>query len=308
MPSTVPASPASWGRCYFAFQSGAGLAWWILVFGSTWVRDTTLGGLDPVLVAIFDVPLFVIASAAAALGSRAAAKVTSGWTVTVAVVLGLYATITTHAGWGVLLMGAASAGSLVAACLMMFGRVPTEWILKGPFAFRAARESGTAVPHLARTMLQLLFFWGLFLGLIPWILAFLEQRWGVAAVPPAGVGAVGASVFLLGSALGVSSAITMSTLGRGTPLPSAMPNRLVIAGPYRWVRNPMAVAGIGQGVAVGLMLGSWMVVTYAAAGSLVWNYAVRPLEEADLEGRFGEDFRSYRANVQCWIPRLPARS
>ncbi|MFJ4027452.1 methyltransferase family protein [Paenarthrobacter sp. NPDC089989] len=284
------------------------MAWWILVFGSTWVRDTTLGGLDPVLVAIFDVPLFVIASAAAALGSRVAVKVTAGWTVTVAVVLALYATITMQAGWGVLLMGAASAGSLVAACLMMFGRVPTEWILKGPFAFRSARDRATTIPHVATTMLQLLFFWGLFLGLIPWVLAFLEQRWGVAAGLPAWVGAVGASVFLLGSALGVSSAITMSTLGRGTPLPSAMPNRLVIAGPYRWVRNPMAVAGIGQGVAVGLMLGSWMVMTYAATGSLVWNYAVRPLEEADLEGRFGEDFRRYRANVQCWIPRLRAQS
>jgi protein-S-isoprenylcysteine O-methyltransferase Ste14 len=96
----------------------------------------------------------------------------------------------------------------------------------------------------------------------------------------------------------------MSSKGRGTPLPSAMPNHLVIAGPYRWVRNPMAVAGIAQGIGVGLILGSWLVVAYAMIGSLVWNYAVRPLEEADLENRFGPEFRRYRSSVSCWLPRV----
>lgn len=96
----------------------------------------------------------------------------------------------------------------------------------------------------------------------------------------------------------------MSTLGDGTPLPSAMPNRLVIAGPYRWIRNPMAVAGIVQGAAIGLILQSWLVVAYAVVGSLVWNYAVRPLEEADLQGRFGEEFQQYRDTVRCWIPQV----
>ena len=75
--------------------------------------------------------------------------------------------------------------------------------------------------------------------------------------------------------------------GAGERLPAAMTNRLVIAGPYRFVRNPMALAGIVQGAAVGLMMSSWLVVAYALAGSLLWNYAVRPLEEADLETRFG---------------------
>ena len=84
-----------------------------------------------------------------------------------------------------------------------------------------------------------------------------------------------------------------------------MPNRLVIAGPYRWIRNPMAVAGIVQGAAVGLIMHSWLVIAYAIAGSLVWNYAIRPLEEGDLEKRFGQDFEDYRAAVRCWIPRIP---
>ncbi|MFP7833412.1 hypothetical protein [Marisediminicola sp. LYQ134] len=41
---------------------------------------------------------------------------------------------------------------------------------------------------------------------------------------------------------------------------------------------------------------------YAVAGSLVWNYVIRPLEETDLERRFGDDFRRYRERVRCWVP------
>ena len=116
---------------------------------------------------------------------------------------------------------------------------------------------------------------------------------------------MGVAVFVLASALGVWSAITMSTLGEGTPLPMATAKRLVVAGPYRWVRNPMAIAGIVQGVAVGLILSSWLVVVYALAGSLLWNYAVRPHEEADLVGRFGDSYREYRGRVRCWLPTKP---
>ena len=83
-----------------------------------------------------------------------------------------------------------------------------------------------------------------------------------------------------------------------------MPNRLVIAGPYRWIRNPMAVAGIVQGAAVGIILETWLVVAYAVVGSLVRNYAVRPLEETDLTNRFGDEFQQYRDTVRCWIPRV----
>lgn len=165
--------------------------------------------LDPVVIAVFDIPLFVVASALAALGLKGAALVSAGWT------------------------------------------------------------------------------------------------WAVALPFPAFAGPVGIAVLLAASALGISAAFVMSTLGNGTPLPSAMPNRLVIAGPYLWVRNPMALSGIVQGVAVGLILSSWLVIAYAIVGSLLWNYAIRPLEESDLEERFGDEFRQYRDTVRCWIPRIP---
>ena len=67
------------------------------------VRTSTLGGLDPVVVAALDIPLFVCASALAALGVRSAAVVATGWMLIVTGGLGVYATVTTEAGWGVLI-------------------------------------------------------------------------------------------------------------------------------------------------------------------------------------------------------------
>jgi protein-S-isoprenylcysteine O-methyltransferase Ste14 len=295
----------SWGRSYFAAQAVAGGAWWVAVFVSPVVRTSTLGGVDPVVVAALDIPLFVCASALAALGVRPAAVLATGWTLIVTGGLGVYATVTTEAGWGVLIMVAASGGSVIAMCFMLCGRMPTEWIVaRGPFAFRPATTRSATGSHVASTLVQLVIFWGFFLAVLPLMLSRLEQRWGLALSLPADVATAGSVVFLLASALGLWSAVAMSMRGGGTPLPSAMPNQLVVAGPYRFVRNPMAIAGIVQGAAVGLMLSSWLVVAYALAGSLVWNSVVRPLEEADLEARFGDEFRRYKRAVRCWRPRL----
>lgn len=294
------------GRTYFAVQAAAGAAWWLSVCWSDAVRRATLGGLDPVLIAALDVPLFVIASALAALGLRWAVWIVVPWTGLVALCLCAYATVTQLAGWGAVLMLGSFAAGAAAGLLILFDRAPGEYLLLGPLAVRTARPARRA-KHLFVTGAQLLMFWGLFLVVLPLVIAWFEDRWHLRLDPPTAVeisvGVTGAVLLIAASALGIWSAVSMASLGEGTPLPSATANRLVIAGPYRFVRNPMAVAGITQGVAVGLLLGSWLVVAYALCGSLLWNWAVRPLEEADLEARFGDEFRRYRDSVACWVPR-----
>ena len=291
------------GRWYFAAQALSGAAWWLAVLLSPFVREATLGRLDPLPIAVADIPLFVVASAVAAFGVRVAAIIATGWTGLVAIALAGYATLTAEAGWGVLLMAVAAGGSLLALCLILFGRVPTRWLITGPFAFRVARSRSVGAV-LAATAGQLVVFWGVFLVIGPLILVVLERRWQVGFTFPPFAWPVGVSVLILASALGIWSAAAMAVAGRGTPLPVAMPSRLVIAGPYRFVRNPMAMAGIVQGIAIGILLSSWVVIVYAIVGSVIWNLAVRPHEEADLEQRFGPDFRRYHDAVRCWIPRL----
>lgn len=292
-------------RVYFGVQALAGALWWTSVFVSDAVRTATLGELPVALVAAVDIPLFVIGSALVAAGVRRALWIVVPWTLLVAGGMAVYATATTDAGWGALLMVLAGAASLGAGIVMAVGRAPVEWVVTGPFAFRTAATVGTN-RILARTGLQTLLFWGMFLVVLPLAISFLESRWMLSVDVPLAVRATGGVVLAAATALGVWSAVSMSVDGEGTPLPSQMARRLVVAGPYRLVRNPMAVAGIAQGVAVGLILGSWMVVAYALCGSVIWNSVVRPLEEADLAERFGTEYADYRSRVSCWVPVRPA--
>lgn len=295
------------GRIYFAAQAFAGAAWWVAVFAAPAVREATLGDIDLVAMALADVPLFVIASAISASGARWAAALVAVWTLLVTAGLAVYATITGLAGWGVLLMTAASIGGLAAWLLLVFERVPAERVLGGVLEVRVSR-SASPRRQLARTLLQMLGFWVFFLAVLPGAILFLESRWGLHLGFPAAVRVVGAALLLLASAAGLWSAFAMSLHGDGTPLPSAAANRLVIAGPYRFVRNPMALAGIAQAMGVGMLASSWLVVVYALCGAVYWNELVRPFEEADLAERFGAEYAEYRSRVRCWVPRPPGPS
>jgi protein-S-isoprenylcysteine O-methyltransferase Ste14 len=158
--------------------------------------------------------------------------------------------------------------------------------------------------NLAKTLFQTIIFWSVFLFLMPAIIWQMESAVGLREWRFESQLVPGVILFVLGGSLGLTSASVMAIHGLGTPLPLDAPRRIVMRGPYRFVRNPMAIAGLAQGVAVGLMMGSPSVIGYALVGGPIWNFFVRPWEERDLEEWFGEPFRRYRQAVRCWIPRL----
>jgi protein-S-isoprenylcysteine O-methyltransferase Ste14 len=92
--------------------------------------------------------------------------------------------------------------------------------------------------------------------------------------------------------------------GKGTPLPIDQTQKLVTNGPYRFVRTPMAVAGIGQGISISIIVGSIHIFFYSMLGAVLWHFVVKPLEEKDMEKRFGKDYSEYKQNVGCWIPKF----
>lgn len=166
------------GRAAFALQAVAGAAWWLAVATVPGVRHATLGQIDPVVMALLDVPLFVLASALAAIGLRWAVWIVVPWTLLVTAGMIAYATFTGQAGWGALLMVASSGLGVAAGALVVHGRLPAEWLLAGPFRFCPARTARTRM-HVVRTFTQTVMFWGLFLGVIPLIIVGNEARWGL---------------------------------------------------------------------------------------------------------------------------------
>jgi len=170
--------------------------------------------------------------------------------------------------------------------------------------FRRARPASRTW-NAAKTLVQITVLWSLALWIVPVLIAGMERRWlpasRLVALPRFGLTAL-----LICSTVGLWAGWAIVRDGEGTPLPLDTTRRLVTRGPYAFVRNPMAITGVGQGLSAGLMLGSPGVLMYALAAALVWNYWMRPAEERDLRQQFGAAFDSYCRVVGCWIPRWPA--
>ena len=92
--------------------------------------------------------------------------------------------------------------------------------------------------------------------------------------------------------------------GRGTLAPWDPPKRLVVDGPYRFVRNPMISGVLFVLFGEALLLLSWPHAWWALL-FLAINFVYIPLlEEPLLEARFGDSYRDYRRHVRGFIPRL----
>jgi len=169
--------------------------------------------------------------------------------------------------------------------------------------FEPAAERSTGA-NLARTLAQSFVFWVVFIGVLPWVILRLERELGVPGFSFAGQDLVALALGLVSATVNLWSGVMFAVIGRGTPFPSQTARELVISGPYRYLRNPMALGGLAVGAAVGLYNGSWATLAYAVAGGALWHTIARPMEERDLSRRFCGSYDHYRANVRCWIPRL----
>ena len=144
-------------------------------------------------------------------------------------------------------------------------------------------------------------FFALWFWLLPQWLGFRVEtagaarwRW-LAAVPS-----------VLGFAVALRCIWDFGWTGRGTPAPVAPPQRLVVVGFYRYVRNPMYL-----GFALG-WIGLWIVfgrasvaaIAGVAAAAVAVMLFVRFYEEPVLRKKFGAEYEEYCRNVPRWWPRL----
>ncbi len=123
--------------------------------------------------------------------------------------------------------------------------------------------------------------------------------------PPATIGVAQIAGIVVG-AFGATFALwciaTFIVIGRGTPAPFDPPRRLVTAGPYKYVRNPMY---IGAGLAVAgaaLFYQSWALLAYIAVFLIVMYLFVVLYEEPVLRATFGAEYTDYCARVKRWWP------
>ncbi|MFI9511199.1 methyltransferase family protein [Nocardia sp. NPDC052566] len=108
---------------------------------------------------------------------------------------------------------------------------------------------------------------------------------------------------------GVTFGVTVALFARagGTLAPWDPPQELVVAGPYRYIRNPM-ISGVFAALAgEACVLGSWWILGWFGFFVLAQNIYIRFDEEPTLVARFGESYAEYRNSVPRWLPRPRVR-
>ncbi len=127
------------------------------------------------------------------------------------------------------------------------------------------------------------------------------------AVRPAGPGTLWFWLALAAAApalaLIVSTVRLFVVRGKGTPAPWDPPAKLVVAGPYRYVRNPMLSGVVLFLLAEALVLRSWPIAAWTCIFIAMATAFFVFAEEPGLERRFGDAYRAYRTNVPRWLPR-----
>jgi len=289
---------------YFSIQALGTIAWWAMLF----VEPAWIEWFQPkawpkqVLISFFvpDLCILIIGSLVTvyAMVRQRPWSTLAVWSTTIA---GLYPTLFCIAA------SVQTGEAWIAAALMsaMSGLMLSMATIHGTTQQSPAAIRVTSMPPAIAiwwTLLQIIIFWSIFLWILPMGMNELERRLGWQSFVHPFQTACAITLLLIASFGGLWSGWTIASLGNGTPLPTATAADLVIAGPYLYVRNPMALTGVLQGVAVGWLLGSFPLIGGAAICGFVWHFIVRPVEESDLRARFGANYAAYQQAVGLWLP------
>jgi len=138
---------------------------------------------------------------------------------------------------------------------------------------------------------------------------WLARRNGVVVRLGTGAGevlsqVVGVPLVMVGLVLFVASLRRFATEGEGTLAPWDPPRRLVVRGPYRYVRNPMISGVAFVALGLSLVLLSWPHLEWALLFFAINAVYIPLVEERGLRERFGAEYENYCRHVPRLVPRI----
>jgi protein-S-isoprenylcysteine O-methyltransferase Ste14 len=118
---------------------------------------------------------------------------------------------------------------------------------------------------------------------------------------------IGLTLLVAGVAVAAHSIGLFVRFGNGTLAPWDSTSSLVVAGAYRYCRNPMKAGLFAVLAGEALVLRSLPLAAWLAIFAVANAVYIRLSEEPGLRDRFGSSYERYCERVPRWIPRLPTR-
>jgi protein-S-isoprenylcysteine O-methyltransferase Ste14 len=178
----------------------------------------------------------------------------------------------------------------------------------GEIPARDPQTDHAVTPRWAAAVLTLVSFPtgpGVVLVLVPWLITHFQegaQPWPVA------VRALGVALIAAGALVNVATFVWFPLEGSGVPWPTNPPSsrKVMVGGPYRYVRNPMYVSFFVAIIGEALLLSRPVLLIYLPVLVVLLVAFVRWYEEPTMAKRFGAAYDAYRKQVHAWWP-VPRR-
>jgi protein-S-isoprenylcysteine O-methyltransferase Ste14 len=131
-----------------------------------------------------------------------------------------------------------------------------------------------------------------------------SSSWRGAIIPvPHSLGLILAYVT---GAIMLLTVVNLAIRGLGAPFDIVLSRRLATDWMYTWTRNPMVLATLACLLAIGLLLQSALFVVWILVLVVpTWIMYLTVYEERELEIRFGQSYRQYKAKTSFLWPRRP---
>ncbi len=164
-----------------------------------------------------------------------------------------------------------------------------------------SNTAGSEIWPLAKSFLFVFVVPGFLAGCVPILISWYRPD---LAIDTGIVSYAAIPLWIAGALVLLSCAWCFGIHARSSPAHFDMPQRLILHGPYLYMRNPMYVAQLLAVFGYMLWFGSpflavWLAIYVIGVLLLAYLY-----EEPLLRRLFGESYEHYRRNVSAWIPRL----
>ena len=148
---------------------------------------------------------------------------------------------------------------------------------------------------------------GVVMVLVPWLIT----HWHVGTPSyPVVVRVIAVVLTAAGGVVMVAPFVWFVVEGIGVPFPTDPPSsrKVMVGGPYRYVRNPMYVGYFVAIIGLALFLSRAVLLIYALVLLIALMAFVHWWEEPTMTKRFGQEYEAYCQQVPGWWPRVDRRA